>query len=189
MTFWLLNPSGVVVAEDRTPTTTLQGVGSSTPTALAALVVTAPVAGRWEVDVELNLTTSGKEFTQAVAGTLGLNQSKVKVISGVPTSATTTIVQGVARNFSLSITNTSGVGRSFSLTSANHDLVGGAATTAVYLAGGATALFASTIVPTAAPGTLVTGTINVVSNSSLGGSSSAGKHTFAAIPYTYTVHP
>ena len=33
-----------------------------------------PVAGRWEIDVELNLTTSGLEFTQTVDGTLGYDQ-------------------------------------------------------------------------------------------------------------------
>ena len=32
-------------------------------------------AGTWEIDVELNLTTSGKEFTQLVKGVVGYDQA------------------------------------------------------------------------------------------------------------------
>lgn len=31
------------------------------------------MAGRWEIDVELNLTTSGTEFTQTVFGDVSYN--------------------------------------------------------------------------------------------------------------------
>jgi hypothetical protein len=185
MTFWLVNPSGVVVEEDRTPTTTLQGLDAGTPTAKGSLIVANPATGRWEIDVELNLTTSGKEFTQTVAGTLGFNQSKVKVLSGVPTSATTHISAAIPRTISLSLTNTAGVGRTFTLKSSNGDLAG---VTPIYLSAGATALFTAQIVPTAAPGTDVAGTFTVTSNSSFT-SSSTGTQSFAVIPYEYTVTP
>jgi hypothetical protein len=73
-TYFLLNPAGTVVARAGAPTTP---AGSTTPTADATLIAPAPVAGRWEIDVELNLTVSGKEFTQAVNGTVAYDQAPV----------------------------------------------------------------------------------------------------------------
>ncbi|MYS23323.1 MULTISPECIES: S8 family peptidase [unclassified Streptomyces] len=71
MTFWLLNPSGTVVQQvAATPVTDASG----TTTAAANLVAASPAAGRWEIDVELNLTTSGKEFTQLVHGLVRYDQ-------------------------------------------------------------------------------------------------------------------
>ena len=68
MTFWLLDPNGLVVQQVAAkPTTDASGV----TTATANLVAPAPIAGRWEIDVELNLTTSGQEFTQLVHGVVG----------------------------------------------------------------------------------------------------------------------
>ncbi|HEX4255920.1 MAG TPA: S8 family serine peptidase, partial [Streptosporangiaceae bacterium] len=58
-TFYLVNPSGTVVATAGTPNT------SSTP-GTAAVSTANPAAGTWTIDVELNLTVSGKEFTQTV---------------------------------------------------------------------------------------------------------------------------
>ena len=43
------------------------------PSADVTLIQANPVAGRWEIDVELNLTVSGQEFTQTVAGNVGYN--------------------------------------------------------------------------------------------------------------------
>ena len=62
-TFELVNPSGAVVATDSTPKT----VGGQ-QVATAELDTASPVAGTWQIDVVLNLTTSGKEFTQTVLG-------------------------------------------------------------------------------------------------------------------------
>jgi hypothetical protein len=58
-TFYLVNPSGTVVATAGTPNT------SSTP-GIAEVSTASPVTGTWTIDVELNLTVSGKEFTQTV---------------------------------------------------------------------------------------------------------------------------
>jgi hypothetical protein len=58
-TFYLVDPSGTVVATSGTPATT------GTP-GTAQLSTASPVAGTWTIDVELNLTVSGKEFTQTV---------------------------------------------------------------------------------------------------------------------------
>ncbi|GAA5185916.1 hypothetical protein GCM10023322_31050 [Rugosimonospora acidiphila] len=62
-TFYLLNPTGTVVATDTTPKT-VDGQAVAT----ATLSATDPTPGTWEIDVVLNLTESGKEFTQTVYG-------------------------------------------------------------------------------------------------------------------------
>jgi hypothetical protein len=58
-TYYLVDPSGKVAAQS-----------AANATGKADLHVASPAAGRWEVDVQLDLTISGKEFTQTVAGTL-----------------------------------------------------------------------------------------------------------------------
>jgi hypothetical protein len=65
-TFVLVNPSGKAVATANSTPTTVKGK----LTASADLHTAHPVAGRWQIDVVLNLTTSGKEFTQTVYGNL-----------------------------------------------------------------------------------------------------------------------
>jgi hypothetical protein len=60
-TFYLVNPSGRVVTTDSTPKTV-----NGKPIARADLYTIHPVPGAWQIDVVLDLTTSGKEFTQTV---------------------------------------------------------------------------------------------------------------------------
>lgn len=62
-TFYLVAPGGTVVARDTTPKTV-----NGTPVATAELQAANPAAGIWQIDVELNLTVSGKEFSQTVYG-------------------------------------------------------------------------------------------------------------------------
>jgi hypothetical protein len=62
-TFYLVNPSGQVVKSAATPQTV-----NGQPVADQTLSTDNPVAGRWQVDVKLNLTMSGNEFTQVVNG-------------------------------------------------------------------------------------------------------------------------
>jgi hypothetical protein len=62
-TFYLINPSGTVVTTDTSPKT-INGTAVGT----AELNTANPVAGTWQIDVVLNLTVSGKEFTQTVYG-------------------------------------------------------------------------------------------------------------------------
>ncbi|HEY2579328.1 MAG TPA: S8 family serine peptidase [Streptosporangiaceae bacterium] len=64
-TFILVNPSGTVAA---TATTPKKGNGKSAAT--ADLYTLHPVPGSWQIDVVLDLTVSGKEFTQTVDGSL-----------------------------------------------------------------------------------------------------------------------
>ena len=116
-TYELYNPSGQEVVADATPTTTLQGIGSTVPTALANLSVANPAAGRWLIVVQLNLTTSGQEFSQTIKGTVTFNNSGVTLLSGLPTSASTTLAQGSTNTIQLQVTNTTGVGRTFTFTS------------------------------------------------------------------------
>ena len=59
-----VDPSGKVVRKATTPRTI-----DGRPVADATLSSADPVAGRWQIDVKLDLTTSGKEFTQIVNGT------------------------------------------------------------------------------------------------------------------------
>ena len=180
MTFYLVDPNGNVAATDATPTTTVRGVGAGTPTADAALVVANPVPGRWEIDVELDLTTSGKEFTQDVAGTVGYDRSSVFAYD-LPQGATAKAGSSTPQYFR--ITNTTGIGRSFTLSSAQGDLTGGAVATPVYLAPGSTALFTADLVPTAAAGSTVSGSVVVSSNTSV----TNGSQQIATLPYSYTV--
>jgi hypothetical protein len=64
-TFYLVNPSGNVVATDTTPKTV-----NGKPVATADLYTLHPGPGPWQIDVVLDLTASGKEFTQTVYGSL-----------------------------------------------------------------------------------------------------------------------
>ncbi|HEU5417710.1 MAG TPA: hypothetical protein VFV41_08465, partial [Streptosporangiaceae bacterium] len=65
ITYYLVDPSGTVIATASTPDT----AAGSTP-GTATLTAPSPVAGTWEIDVELGLTMSGSEFTQTVTGTV-----------------------------------------------------------------------------------------------------------------------
>jgi hypothetical protein len=62
-TFYLVDPSGTVVAEDTSPKT-----AGGTSVGTAEVDTANPAAGTWTIDVELNLTVSGNEFTQTVYG-------------------------------------------------------------------------------------------------------------------------
>jgi hypothetical protein len=64
-TFYLVSPSDHVVATAMTPKTV-----NGKPVATADLYTVHPVPGPWQIDVVLDLTVSGKEFTQTVYGTL-----------------------------------------------------------------------------------------------------------------------
>lgn len=64
-TFYLVDPSGNVVATDTSPKTV-----DGTSEGSAELTTADPVAETWQVDVGLNLTVNGKEFTQTVDGSL-----------------------------------------------------------------------------------------------------------------------
>jgi hypothetical protein len=150
----------------------------------ADLMALDPAPGLWEIDVELNLTVSGNEFSQVVSGNVAYNQVQVSA-AGLPASASTTIASGGSQAVSLTVRNSANVGRSFTVKSAAGDLTGGAVTTPVFLAAGATGLVTATITPTAAVGTVVQGVLDVVSNTSI----SSQTDVIAALPYTYTVGP
>jgi len=181
-TFYLIDPNGNVVAMDATPTTTVQGLGASNPSADAALIQANPIPGRWEIDIVLDLTVSGKEFTQDVAGTVGYDKSSAFAYN-LPTSASDTLAQGSSTPLDFRVTNTTGIGRSFNLGSTAGDLSGGAVSTPIYLAPGTTALFTANLTPSATAGTVVTGAVVVTSNTSETGST----QQITTLPYTYTV--
>jgi hypothetical protein len=65
ITYYLVDPTGTVVATASTPNSTAgQAPGA------AMLTAPSPVPGTWEIDVELGLTVSGSEFTQTVNATV-----------------------------------------------------------------------------------------------------------------------
>ena len=181
-TYELFDPSGAEVVADATPTTTLQGVGSTTPTARANLSVANPVAGRWLIVVVLNLTTSGKEFSQVINGNVSFNDPTVTPVS-LPSSSATTIAQGSSRSVSLQVTNTTGVGRTFTFSSNQSDI----APVSTYIPAGVTELVTLKLTPTAAPGTVVSGQLTVTTNTSA--TRTPHQPTVAVIPYSYTVGP
>jgi Subtilase family len=188
-TYELFSPTGQEVVADATPTTTLQGIGSTTPTAKANLSVANPVAGRWEIVIAQGLETSGQEFSQTINGDVSFDNSGVLVMSGLPTAATTTLAQGTPQTIQLDVTNTTGVGRTFSFTSSAGDI----APVSTYIAAGVSELVTLTLTPTAAPGTVVAGTLAVTTNSSVPpprpGRPAPPMPTLAVLPYTYTVGP
>ena len=61
--YFLVDPSGTVVATATTPQTV-----NGQPSGDAELSTASPVAGLWQIDVVLKLTVSGNEFTQTVFG-------------------------------------------------------------------------------------------------------------------------
>jgi hypothetical protein len=61
--YYLVNPSGTVVATASTPQTV-----NGQATGDAELSTANPAAGLWQIDVVLRLTVSGNEFTQTVYG-------------------------------------------------------------------------------------------------------------------------
>jgi hypothetical protein len=177
-TYELFDPSGAEVVADATPTTTLQGVGSTTPTARANLSVVNPAAGRWLIVVVLNLTTSGKEFSQVINGNVLFNDASVTPVSGLPSSSATTIAQGASQPVLLQVTNTTGVGRTFTFSSNESDI----APVSTYIPAGVTELVTLKLSPTAAPGTAVTGQLTVTTNTSA--RRTPHQPTLAVIPYS-----
>ena len=183
-TYELWSPSGKEVVADATPTTTLQGADAASPAALANLSVANPAAGRWLIVVQLNLTTSGQEFSQVVNGNVTFNDSGVDVLSGLPTDPTTTIAQGGTQQVQLQVTNTTGVGRTFTFSS-DEAAPADIAPVSTYISAGATQLVTLDLVPTAAPGTVVSGNLTVSENTSF--TRNPHVSTQAVLPYTYTV--
>ncbi|HET9897391.1 MAG TPA: S8 family serine peptidase [Streptosporangiaceae bacterium] len=68
--YFLVNPSGTVVATASTPQT-VNGQASGD----AELSTPSPVAGLWQIDVVLRLTVSGDEFSQTVSGNVTEGES------------------------------------------------------------------------------------------------------------------
>jgi len=60
ISYYLVSPTGTVAARGTTPDSTGTSPGTVT------LTTADPATGTWEIDVELGLTESGNEFTQAV---------------------------------------------------------------------------------------------------------------------------
>jgi hypothetical protein len=91
MTLFLVNPAGARVANPRLTVQTING----TPMQAATVHVPNPMAGTWEIDVELNLTTSGKEFTQTVVGdVLPQAPAITSPANGAPVTSTTPAISG-----------------------------------------------------------------------------------------------
>jgi Subtilase family len=184
-TYELFDPNGNEVVADATPTTTVVPAPNP-PVALANLSVANPIPGEWEIVVVLNLTTSGNEFSQVINGDVRFNNSGVSVVSGLPTSTSTTLAQGTAQPVVLNVTNTLGVGRTYTFSSNQPDI----ASVSAYIPAGATQQVTLPLTPTAAPGTVVSGLLAVTAKTSAAASRrnpNINVATLAVLPSTYTV--
>ena len=151
-TYELFNPSGAEVVADATPTTTLQGVGSTTPTARANLSVANPAGGQVvdrggaEPDHQRQGVQPGHQRERHV------QQPGCDVLSAAVVERDDHRTGLVADRCSLQVTNTTGVGRTFTFSSSQSDI----APVSTYIPAGVTELVTLKLTPTAAPGTVVT---------------------------------
>jgi len=107
-TYYLVDPNGKVVQSATTPQTV-----NGQPSADATLSAADPMPGRWQVDVKLNLTTSGLEFTQIVHGTAtvtpettvgGTVPATLALSLGSASASFGTFAPGVAQTYATSLT-------------------------------------------------------------------------------------
>jgi hypothetical protein len=186
--YYLVAPNGLDGWYDRSPNTTPQGPGSSVPNGRGAIVVSDPPAGIWLVQAAIDLTTSGKEFTQTVTGDVDYNTANVHFVN-VPNSAAKKLAAGSTTIVAAAVVNTTGIGRTFSLQSAAGDIVG----SDVYIRAGAAAILTAALIPTATSGTVVTGELYAVSSNSdlspllVSEGDFFDSQTLAEVPYAYTV--
>jgi hypothetical protein len=103
----------------------------------------------------------------------------------LPTASTTTIAPG-AHQVQLQVTNTTDVGRTY-MFSSNEGAPADIATVSTYIPAGVTVLVTLNIVPTAAPGTVVSGNLTVANATS--SRRGPNQSTMTVLPYTYTVGP
>jgi len=173
-------------ATDTTPTTNNQSGNAS-------LITPDPQPGLWEIDVMQGATTSGMEFSQTVTGTVAYNQIQpVPTENGLPTSTSTTIGAGTRVPISVTVTNTTNHVGFFELQPSANDISGGATTTPVELAAGATGTLTATLSPTAAAGTAVNESLSVIDSTDFGGFEPAigfpdSFSDFHDFSYAYTV--
>src|SRR5580658_439565 len=102
-----------VVDYGQTPITALQP--TSSPITRTELSVPNPEPGLWTVQVTLDETASGKEFTQNVFGNASYGAVPAFTASNVPDSASVSIPLGDSVNFSVAVTNTGTVSGAFAL--------------------------------------------------------------------------
>ena len=188
--YFLVAPGGLVGYYDRTPGVVTQGVGKGTVSGDAALSVAYPTPGVWTIQAMVDLTTSGKEYEQTVTGSVAYNTADY-VAAQVPDSAATTIPAGSSQQVTVAVTNTLGVPRTFQLASSNGDVT----SAATYVPAGSSAVVTGRLTPEAAPGTTVSGALQVLVNGRpLGGAIRADgyffyQQTYGRLPYEYTVGP
>ena len=149
-----------VTATDTTPT-------ADNPTGNASLIAPDPQPGLWEIDVMQGATTNGTVFSQTVTGVVSYNRLAPVTESGLPTSASTTVATGASVPITVRVKNTTNHVGLFVLEPSGNDITGGATATPVQLAPGATGTLTATLSPTAAAGTVVSGTLSVVESTDL----------------------
>ncbi len=91
MRLFLVNPLGARMTQTSLTVQTING----TPMLAATFHVANPIPGTWEIDVELNLTSSGKEFTQTVVGdVLPQAPAITSPAGGTTLTSTTPLISG-----------------------------------------------------------------------------------------------
>jgi hypothetical protein len=173
-----------VTAVDATPT-------AGNPTGHASLIAPNPQPGLWEIDVMQGPTTSGKEFSQTVTGTVAYNQLQPVTEHDLPMSASTHIARGSSVPIRVTVTNTTNHVGYFELQPSGNDITGGNTTSPLRLAPGATGTLRATLSPTAPKGTVVSGTLSVVDSTDYSATEpDLGFPLFSifqVFQYTYTV--
>jgi len=112
-------------------------------------------------------TTDGTVFSQTVTGAVSYNRLAPVTETGLPMSASTTIGSGSSVPVTVQVKNTTNHVGLFELQPSGNDISGGATTTPVELAPGATGTLTATLSPTAAAGTAVSGTLSVIESTDL----------------------
>ena len=102
-----------VIDYAQTPITAPQS--GSTPITHTELSIPNPKPGLWTIQVTLDLTASGKEFTQNVFGNASYGAVSAFSASGVPDSASVSVPSGGSVNFSVKVTNTGTKSAAYSL--------------------------------------------------------------------------
>jgi hypothetical protein len=174
-----------VTAVDTTPTT-------KNPTGNASLITPDPQPGLWEIDVMQGATTDGTEFSQTVTGVVAYNQLAPVTETGLPTSKSTTIGSGSKVPITVTVKNTTNHVGLFELQPSGNDISGGNTVTPKELAAGATGTLTAKLSPTAAAGSVVSGTLSVIDSTDWGGTEpaigvQASFSDFHDFAYAYTV--
>jgi Subtilase family len=196
--YYLLDPDDLQPAVTESGNIDAQAIDTTptpgNPTGNASLIAPDPEPGLWEIDVMQGATTDGSEFSQTVIGDVAYNQLAPIKVTGLPTSASTTVGSSAAIPITVKVKNTTNHVGFFLLGPSGDDITGGNTATPVAIAPGATGTLTATLTPTASAGSEVDGYLSVLDSTDWGGVEPAvgfpdSVSDFGDLSYTYTAGP